>query len=130
MIDRSNCKEMWVWDNREFDKEKRIVVAIHDDGGCFAVTKSYEDTFCNNPEKYFNAEYWNHYEEIKEPKKRLMTREEVLGFIEHNHVVVKLDEDIVPKTTFMLKNNIDLYQYATITADGIIGEWQKFEVEE
>lgn len=129
MIDRSKCKEMWVWDYDDEIKTKVIVIDILKSNGCVAIKPVDNHKFLNG-DLFYETEEWNHYEEIKEPKKRLMTRNEVLGFVEYNHIVVKLDEDIVPKTTFMLKNNIDLYQYATITADGIIGEWKKFEVEE
>ena len=68
-----------------------------------------------------------------EPSKRLMTRNEVLGFVAHNpHIVVRyLGSTWGPSLSWSLSfENLDGYEWATITERGEIGEPHKFEVED
>lgn len=67
-----------------------------------------------------------------EPAKRLMTRNEVLGFVAHNpHIVVRnnrLEWDSAHGWGY--RCDIETYEWATITERGEIGEPHKFEVED
>ena len=68
-----------------------------------------------------------------EAKRRLMTREEVLGFVAHNpHIVIRYDGWAWRQSASYIFPSIDLdkYEWATITERGEIGEPHKFEVED
>ena len=130
MLDRSKCKEMWVWDSDRKKKVKRIVLDTIEDGSCMAVGETHNKSFFNNGG--YSVVYYSHYEEIKEPTKRPMTREEVLAFIEYNHILIRSSDEDTPRSKGFYELNCDMseYQYATITEDGKIGDWEKFEVKE
>jgi len=67
-----------------------------------------------------------------EPSKRLMTRNEVLGFVAHNpHIVVRnhgTKWDNAQKWEYNVSS--DNYEWASITERGEIGEPHKFEVDD
>ena len=67
-----------------------------------------------------------------EPAKRLMTRNEVLGFVAHNpHIVVRnhgTKWDNAQKWEYNVSS--DNYEWASITERGEIGEPHKFEVDD
>ena len=68
-----------------------------------------------------------------EPKKRLMTRDEVLGFVAHNpHIVVRIHSLAwLPSLNWVYPDSdINEYEWATITERGEIGEPHKFEVDD
>ena len=75
---------------------------------------------------------WQHAAEIPTVKMRQKTREEVLGFIAHNpHIVVRVyngDWDSAQSFSYS-KHELSEYEWATITADGVIWEPRRFEVE-
>ena len=66
------------------------------------------------------------------PKKtvRLMTRNEVLGFVANTPgIVVKVGSRPENLGTLSFDSEIQDYKWATITPEGVIGEWKKFEKE-
>lgn len=83
---------------------------------------------CNEEMK----EVWRYeeWEIVPEPKKRPMTREEVLGFIEHNHIRVSYKGNWRDKYFWDIMGLIKDYEYAYIDEKGNISEPMKFEVEE
>ncbi len=128
-MNREDYKKMYVWgeDHSQADHIERIVI-WHDNKACVAISRDYEDAFLMG--KSFFITRWDHCEEISEPKKRLMTREEILGFIAWNpHIVVRIQEkDPLISSRYTYINNIEMYSWAPITEAGEIGEWSKFEV--
>lgn len=132
MLDRSKCKEMLVWDDRgETAKEMRIVVEVFNKG-CLAVEKACTWSFAEyrksfKEDKSIHLEYWDNCEEIKEPKKRLMARDEVLEFIlENPKILVEYCGDIRLPHYWEYEDDIELFSYCRLGTD----EWLKFEVEE
>lgn len=69
----------------------------------------------------------------EEPKKRFMTRNEILAFIAYNpHIVVKWKDELEwhSSRSFSVRyDNPMNFEWATITEDGCIGKAQEFEVE-
>ena len=81
------------------------------------------------------SKMWDHdgwHRKLEKEKMRLMTHDEILGFITHNpHIAVKVDEQPwSPPGNFRFNLSIDRYEYAHIDEKGNIGEPHKFEVEE
>lgn len=131
MLDRSKCKEMWVWDRDDEDNKEKLMVIEICQAGCIAIPHYYRNEFDNNG--LYNTEAFDYCEEIKEPKKRPMTRNEVLGFIAHNpHIVVKFGQQDARTSGAWnyFDTELEAFRYATIDEKGNIGEWSKFEVEE
>jgi hypothetical protein len=130
MIDRSKAFWAWVWDNRKENKVKRLVIDSNNGEWVVVIVKGDEDDFFNM--RCYDTEYHYHHERIPEPKKRLMTREEVLGFITWNpHIVVRLQEkDPLISSRYTYIQNIEMYEWAPITEAGKIGEWNKFYITE
>ncbi len=128
MIDRSKAFWAWVWNGSDDHRVKRFVVDSIDGENCIAVSLGDEHSYSNGGHVSFLG--WEHYERMPEPKKRLMTRKEILGFIAWNpHIVVRI-QDGVPQTSthFNFMSDIPIYSWAPITEAGEIGEWKKFEV--
>ncbi|RLC32375.1 MAG: hypothetical protein DRH37_00775 [Deltaproteobacteria bacterium] len=128
MIDRSTAFWAWVWDNDPQISGKRFVIHVNEDDSCLTVSDVHLEKFKIG--ERFDAVGYNHYKKIPEPKKRLMTRKEILGFIAWNpHIVVRI-QDGVPQTSihFNFMSDIPIYSWAPITEAGEIGEWNKFEV--
>jgi hypothetical protein len=77
---------------------------------------------------------WLHFDyRIKPtPKKRLMTREEVLGFVANTPGIVASGTPygFALANQFDYMNSIEQYKWATISPDGKLGEFQLFEIEE
>lgn len=68
-----------------------------------------------------------------EPKRRPMTRAEVLGFVAWNpHIVVRMCGYIrwAPAQQVSFDENSESYEWAEITESGQIGEPHKFEIDE
>lgn len=87
----------------------------------------------NETECMLNAWNLTDWKIQEEPKKRPMTRDEVLGFVTNTLGIVvmcKDDADSVGPWSFNYLSAIDRYRWAYITKDGKIGEWHRFEVEE
>ena len=63
VLDRSNCKKMWVWRDNKEDKEKRVVFTVNNDGSCKAVLSGDEEDFYMGED--FTDIYWPHYSPIK-----------------------------------------------------------------
>ena len=66
------------------------------------------------------------------PKKRLMTRDEVLGFVANTLGIVASYSLTAPKLASQLAflDSIEAYTWATISPDGKLGEFQPFEIDE
>jgi len=134
MLDRSECKKMWVWDgDKENPKdEKRIVIEIFDNGSCLVISKNTEEYF--KAKHNFSVLQYDHCEEIQEPKKRLMTRDEVLGFLANESgIVVRTNRYVEPKlpSSFAFDCVIRAYEWARISRTGeLLTDWHKFEVED
>ncbi len=128
MIDRNKAFWAYVWQTEKNEDRKRLVIDINKDGSCLAVLDYDETSFLDGGS--YDTWVWSNYERIPEPKKRLMTRKEILGFIAWNpHIVVRI-QDGVPQTSihFNFMSDIPIYSWAPITEAGEIGEWKKFEV--
>ncbi|MHC1600410.1 MAG: hypothetical protein ACXQS5_06300 [Candidatus Methanospirareceae archaeon] len=128
MIDRSKAFWAWVWDGSNDHRAKRFVVDSIDGKNCIAVSLGDEHSYSNGGHVSFLG--WEHYERIPEPKKRPMTRKEILGFIAWNpHIVVRIqDEPPQVSNKFNFIRDMQMYSWAPITEAGEIGEWNKFEV--
>jgi len=128
MIDRSKAFWAWVWNSQKSEGTKRLVIDINNYGSCLAVL-NYDETSFLDGGPYDTQMYFS-YERIPEPKKRLMTREELLGFIAWNpHIVVRIqDEPPQVSNKFNFIRDMQMYSWAPITEAGEIGEWNKFEV--
>lgn len=83
MLKRSDIKKMYVWDDYNSRKRKRYVLFKNCDGSCVVVSSYYENKFKKG--EYFDTTFYDHCEPIPEPKKRIMTRNEVLKFVLENH---------------------------------------------
>jgi len=69
---------------------------------------------------------------VQEPKKRQMTRNEVLAFIEHNNIVTRMHYGAwESKHDYVIFDEmIHTIEYAYINKKGIIGPAMKFEVDD
>lgn len=134
MLNRSECKKMWVWNDDLSPKIKRIIVESFIDGSCRAVCDTGECDFYSDV--LYSTALWNHYEEIKEPKMRPMTRVEILGWQAHAvGWVERHNEDNIPRPAGYhhpraILRDIKDFRRAPITESGEIGGWQKFEAPE
>jgi len=71
---------------------------------------------------------WRIKEDPPKPKKRLMTREEKLGFCAHHPgIVVRLEDGDAQLPGYWNFTGLGTYYWATISPDGEIGEWHAFE---
>ena len=117
-------KRMLVWDKSN-NKNNRIVLSVTDSGRAVCVSNSYEDEYI--VERNFRVKVWSHCEELT--KKRIMTRNEILGFLEHTAgVVTRLNKGEWTLHQHFCYNTLPVinYQWATIDEDGVIGEPQEF----
>ena len=136
MINKEDAFMAVVWDEDEKpkDRSERLVVAELENGGCIAVLRDMtKEQFLNHDASSVSYDGWKHHERIPEPKKRLMTYEEVLGFVAWNpHIVVRFMGGIssYPNIISGTLNGMSDYEWAPITEAGEIGEWKRFEVEE
>jgi len=130
MIDRSKAFWAYVWDSefRPTTPEKRLVIDTANNGGwCIVVSKEYEDDFSRD--LLYDTVYFYHYERIEEPEQRLMTREEILGFIAwHPHIVIchKDGNPFSAARWSLMECDIPHYRWAPITESGEIGELSQF----
>ena len=101
MIDRSKAFWAWVWNFALKPKQnirELVIDTFGDTGGCIVADDP--TAFLEGKDPYTTT-WWNHHERIPEPKKRLMTREEILGFIAWNpHTVIRYNNGVAnPITT-------------------------------
>lgn len=116
---------------RERAKELAPIIQAYGEGKKIQCTGKGSDSDwkdINCPEWLDDTDY-----RIKpEPKRRPMTREEMLGFVAHHpHIVVReFAEGAWMSAQCLGFSHPANYKWATITESGEIGEPQKFEVEE
>ena len=80
MINRKECKKMWVWDGNRRNAIERIVSEYVPNGGCYTVNIPYEEAFLSGD--VYERRYWRHYEEIKEPEWRAFkSNKELLPYL-------------------------------------------------
>ena len=130
MLNRSECKKMWVWDDSG-PKGTRIVIETFNNGSCRVVYLKDEEAFYGD--KHYKIEYWDHYEEIPETKMRPMTEAEILGWQAHakGWIVKCGDSEPHPVGYYLahfIVEDIEVFRRAPITESGVTGEWEKFEV--
>ena len=132
MLDRNECKKMFVWDNDNNKERKRIVIYINNDGSCVAVAHADEAAFLRGDD--FRTVSWDNCEPIPEKKFRPMTNEEMRGFIantlgiEIRHKSWELSGWMVHTPIGVFKNSED-WQYRAISPTGETGESQDFVME-
>jgi hypothetical protein len=131
MLDRSKCKKMFVWDGDHLKERKheRIVVELVEGKGCFAVTENHESYFLNG--YAFSLTHWDHYEEIPEKTKRLMTHDEIFAMIQEELkegvlVLFKQEGSEYKWTDWSTERKISISRYTTDLGK----TWHKLEVEE
>lgn len=98
-------------------------------GHCFMFQSNDHD----RPPEPLMAWESNDWKIQEDPKKRPMTRDEVLGFLANNpYIVVRMDNDSwsLSGQFYFHPENIEVCEWATILRDGKIGEPHKFEVAE
>lgn len=132
MLNRSECKKYWVWDNDRSKALQRIVTEGFVGGSCRAVERRDEEEF--HTDKIYIINCWKHYEEIKEPQMRPMTELEILGWQAHANGWVIQYKDEIYDSFYYIASAIFAggkdFRRASITEDGVIGEWIPFEVPE
>ena len=132
MIDRSKAFWAWVWDDsfQPSDKRRELVIdTFGNDDECIVAD---DPTAYLEVSGHYTTTWWNHYKRIPEQEKRLMTREEILGFIAWNpHTVIRYNNGVAnPITTLAVGLKLEKYDWAPITEAGEIGEWSKFYITE
>ena len=132
MLDRAKCKKMFVWDDYNNKKRKRIVIYTNNNGSCVAVDHADEDTFLRG--NAFNVVKWDHCKPIPEKKTRPMTNAEMRGFIANTPDIVmrykRWDlKDWRVNYEIMHLNRPEDWQWRTISLTGEVGEPQEFVVE-
>ena len=131
---RSFPRRMMVWDDSTV-KLEHIVLAITDNDMAVCVSAQSEEKYING--EPFDCYVWLHHKDFdveqpvvlkSTPGKRLMTRNEMLGFLSSTARVVVRTGTNAWQLPHGLSSNIDLiaHQWATIDADGNIGEPQEF----
>ena len=117
-------KRMLVWNAGQI-KQVRIVVAVLDNGWAIAVNQGAEAIHAKG--EMFACVLWKHSEDMPENP---MTRNEILAFLTHTpHIVVRVNNNAwqVPHGMSSDEPNGPLiHQWATIDADGNIGDPQEF----
>jgi len=132
MIKREDAFWAWVWNDATGYMEKRLVIDVFENGHCLAIPEHDAEAYMKHHIQ-IGVIYYEHYERIPEPKKRLMTREEILGFIIWNpHIVIRINggNALFPQWKSMLLDELESYDWAPITEAGEIGEWSKFYITE
>lgn len=116
---------------RERAKELAPIIAAYGNGATIETSDLDTGPWLKMESPDFNGSGLK-YRIKPEPKRRLMTREEVLGFVAHNpHIVVRIDGDNwTTSGGWDFRQDIEHFEYAVITARGEIGEPHKFEVED
>ena len=117
-------KNMLVWSSNA-DKKERVVLCIRNKKA-IAVVGDDEQKY--HRDCIFECATWAHYEDI--PTNRPMTRKEMLGFLANTPGLVTRtlnSEWHLPQCYGYELIGINHYQWATIDADGNIGEPQEFE---
>ncbi len=130
MIDRKKAFRAWVWNTQKDTGRKRLVIDTNKSGLCIAVPSYDEIAFLEG--KSYDTQIYAHFERIPKSKKRLRTRDEVLGFIAwYPHIVVRfLNHKPQPPHRLDYVEPIEMYKWASITEAGEIGEWHKFYITE
>ena len=134
---RSFPRHMEVWDDPDV-KWDRIVLYVANNDMAVCVSNQSESSYIKGEQ--FDCDVWLHYEAldveqpvvqriISTPTKRPMTRNEMLGFLASTSRIVVRTGTNEWQLPHGLSSNIDLiaHQWATIDADGNIGEPQEFE---
>ena len=122
-------KRMRVWNTPE-SKHERIVIVIPEKGRISCVDRGYENAYAEGYN--YRVITWACCEELPEvpPEKHSMTRKEMLGFLANTPGLVTRtlnSEWHLPQCYGYELIGINYYQWATIDADGNIGEPQEFE---
>ena len=132
MLDRAKCEKMFVWDDYNNKKRKRIVIYTNNNGSCVAVAYAEEDAFLRGED--FQTVSWDYCEPIPEKKFRPMTNAEMRGFIAntsgiefHFHLWNKDRWEV--NNIFSALSDAKLWTYRTISQTGEVGEPQEFVVE-
>lgn len=115
---------------RERAKELAPIIAAYADGKAIQWRNTENDPWEDGEQWGFRDGY--QYRIKPEPAKRLMTRNEVLGFVAHNpHIVVRNNSrEWASAHGWGYLCDIETYEWATITERGEIGDPHKFEVED
>lgn len=121
---------MFVWDGNEKPKKpsQSIVIQINDDGSCIAILEEDLDAFHKG--YAFTTESWDHYEEIPEKTKRLMTHDEIFAMIQRElrkgNLVLFENPSGTTTVNWHSSNNPEMHPYSTDLGK----TWHKLEVEE
>ena len=116
---------------RERAKELAPIIAAYVEGKAIQCRDTEEAPWEDGEQWGFHDGY--QYRIKPEPAKRLMTRNEVLGFVAHNpHIVSRYCSSAwSPAQAWSYSlGDMEHYEWATITERGEIGEPHKFEVED